>query len=93
MYYTYVLRSIKDKRYYIGSTENIGKRINRHNKGLVKSTKSRKPFKLVLYEQYSSRNEAYKREKEIKRMKGGIQFKKLIGLSNGHRKAGSRSAG
>ncbi|MDD3607810.1 MAG: GIY-YIG nuclease family protein [Candidatus Moranbacteria bacterium] len=46
-YYTYVLLSQKNKRLYIGSTENLEKRIERHNKGRVKSTKAGRPWKLL----------------------------------------------
>lgn len=93
MFYTYILKSLKDNKYYIGSTSNLKARLLKHNKGKVRSTRHRTPFKIVYYEKFISRNNAYKRELEIKRMKGGIQFKELLRSSNGHRKAGSRSAG
>jgi putative endonuclease len=93
MFYVYILQSLKDKNFYIGQSNNLKERIKRHNCGLVRSTKHRRPFKLVYFETYKDRNAAYKREREIKRMKGGVQFRELIRSSNGHRKAGSRSAG
>jgi len=78
MYNTYILKSDRIDRYYIGSTEDLKKRIKEHNKGEVRSTKSGIPWKLVYYESFLSRNKAYKRERQIKSYKGGEAFKKLI---------------
>lgn len=66
MFYTYVLRSEKDKKYYIGCTDNLIKRIKEHNNGLVQATKFRRPLKLVYYEACISKINAYKREKYFK---------------------------
>ena len=78
MYYTYVIQSTQNGKYYIGSTNNIPKRLQRHNSGTVKATKSYIPYKLVYYEEYEQRSAAIKREYEIKRYKGGNAFKKLL---------------
>ena len=77
-YYVYILRSKKDNRYYIGSTSNVIARLNFHNSGLQRSTKNRIPFGLVLFEEYNSKEEALKRERQIKSWKGGEAFQKLI---------------
>ena len=82
MYYVYVLQSQKDFGYYIGFTEDIEKRIKRHNSGFTKSIKHRIPFKLVHQEEYLTKKEAKNREKQIKSYKGGEAFKRLI-LSHG----------
>ena len=50
MYYTYVLISEKDGKFYAGFTQDLKLRFAQHNKGDVESTKSRKPFKLLYYE-------------------------------------------
>lgn len=78
MYYVYVLQSVQSRRYYIGSTEDYGKRLKQHNAGLTKSTKSYRPYVLVYIEEFAKRGEALKREKQIKRYKSGNEFKKLI---------------
>ncbi len=78
MYYTYILKSDKDKNHYIGSTKNLHVRFLQHNLGKVKSTKARIPFKLIHSEEFMTLGEARSREVEIKKMKGGIQFKRLI---------------
>jgi len=65
-FYTYVLLSLKDKKLYIGWTDDLKNRLNLHNKGLVNSTKNRGPFKLIYYEACLSKNKAIKREKSLK---------------------------
>ncbi|NOT49890.1 MAG: GIY-YIG nuclease family protein [Chitinophagaceae bacterium] len=77
-YYVYILRSKKDNKYYIGSTSDVHARLNFHNAGLQRSTKSRVPFELVLIEEWDTKEEALKREKQIKNWKGGEAFRKLI---------------
>jgi len=53
-------------------------RLKAHNRGSVKSTKNRRPLKLVWSEKYFTRAEAMKREKKIKSYKGGEAFKLLL---------------
>ena len=77
-YFVYILQSLKDQNYYIGSTANVAARVKFHNSGLQRSTRSRIPFRLVLFEEFSSKEEALKREKMIKSWKGGEGFKKLV---------------
>lgn len=77
-YYVYILQSLKDNKYYIGSTSDVTARLNFHNAGLQRSTKNRTPFKLILFEEYPSKEEALKREQQIKSWKGGQAFKTLI---------------
>lgn len=78
MYNVYILRSLKDRRFYIGQTENIKERLVKHNKGLVKSTKNRRPFILIFQENFGSRKEAINRERYLKSLKGGNEFKKIL---------------
>jgi putative endonuclease len=78
MWYTYILQSKKDGKYYIGSTGDLERRIKRHNSGGNISTKNRRPLEIIYYEIYNTNSEALSREKEIKSWKGGIKFKKLI---------------
>lgn len=66
MYYVYLLKSLKDNKYYIGQTNNIYKRLERHNSGLVISTKNRTPFVLIGYETYQTRSESMWREHQLK---------------------------
>ncbi len=59
--------SKKDGDLYIGSTNNLKKRFDQHNKGLVSSTKPRRPFKLVYYEAYADEEDARLRESRLKK--------------------------
>ncbi len=69
-YYVYILRSLKDQRNYVGITQNVEIRLKQHNWGKVRSTKSRRPLKLIVLEKYSTKTEALKREKYLKSYKG-----------------------
>lgn len=79
MYYVYVLESLKDERLYIGSTNDLKRRFLEHNAGKSFSTKSRIPFKLLYYEAYLHKEEAFEREKFYKSGRGHeILFKILF---------------
>ncbi|MDT0295767.1 GIY-YIG nuclease family protein [Mesonia ostreae] len=62
-YYIYVLLSEKDGKKYTGYTSNLPLRIEAHQKGRVKSTKHRRPLKLIYFEGCLSQDDAIKREK------------------------------
>lgn len=66
MYFVYVLKSTKDGRLYYGLTTNLEKRLKEHNKGHVKSTRSRAPFDLMYFETVTSLTDARKKEKYFK---------------------------
>jgi putative endonuclease len=66
MYYTYVIQSEKDKRFYTGFTRDLRNRLNEHNSGKVASTKNRGPFTLVYYEACLNEQDATAREKYLK---------------------------
>lgn len=78
MYKVYILNSKKNKKYYIGHTNDIDDRMRRHNGGLVKSTKGGCPWEIVYTEDFDNKNDAYRREFKIKSYKGGEAFKNLI---------------
>ena len=78
MHTVYILYSEFLSRYYTGHCQNLSIRLARHNKGLVKSTKSGVPWKIIYIEQFLTKQEAYKRELQIKKYKGGRAFKELI---------------
>lgn len=51
---------------YIGSTNDLRKRLAMHNSGKVYSTKLRKPFELIYYEAYRAEKDARRREHNLK---------------------------
>jgi predicted GIY-YIG superfamily endonuclease len=55
-----------DGKYYVGSTRNLAERLLAHQRGAVKTTKSRRPVKLILSEQYISYQQARRRELYLK---------------------------
>mgnify|MGYP002374200562 FL=1 len=75
MFFVYILKSLKDYRYYYGSTENLESRIEHHNKGKVKSTKHRKPFILHYKETFYIRKDAMSRERFFKSIDGYLWLK------------------
>ena len=69
-YYVYVLRSIDYKRNYVGFTKNLTQRLKQHNSGKTKSTKPYKPWKVLFYEVYKTKERALAREKFLKTGQG-----------------------
>jgi len=65
----YVIQSKKDSSFYIGTTPNLQKRLEEHNKGLALSTKSKRPWVLIYCEVYRSKKDALEREKDSKNTK------------------------
>lgn len=49
MYYTYLLHSPQFDKIYIGHTDNVQMRLERHNLGLVKSTKAYIRWELLYF--------------------------------------------
>ena len=81
-YYTYVLRCKKAKTFYTGTTNNLLKRIDQHNKGEVYSTRRKLPINLIYAEACLNKEDAYRRERYLKtgmgkryiknRLRGGL---------------------
>jgi putative endonuclease len=65
-YYVYVLRSLSDKQFYVGSTANLTARLEKHNTGRVVSTTRRVPFELLYWEGCLNRSDAAQRQKYLK---------------------------
>ncbi|HHD92428.1 MAG TPA: GIY-YIG nuclease family protein [Candidatus Portnoybacteria bacterium] len=80
MFYVYVLLSLKDKKFYIGMSADLKRRIAEHKRGKVKSTKNRLPMKLVCYEAYLTKKEAERREKYLKSSDGKKDLRKRLML-------------
>lgn len=76
--YVYVLQSVKDKHFYVGFTKNLRQRLEAHNKGLVPSTRNRKPFELVYWEGCLNQVDAAVREKYLKSSWGKRYIKNRI---------------
>jgi putative endonuclease len=78
MYYTYVLQSTVDMKFYTGYTKDLKLRFKQHNKRLVDSTKDRTPLDLIYYEACLDQNDATKREKYLKSYHGKMFIRKRL---------------
>ncbi len=75
MYYVYLIKSQKVKGWkYIGSTNDLERRFQDHNSGMVFSTKNYYPFELIYYEAYMSEKDAREREKQLKYFGNAYKF-------------------
>jgi putative endonuclease len=80
MYTVYILHSTTFDSFYIGYTSDIEKRLLEHNSGLTRSTKAKRPWKLVYSEEYPDKTLSIKRERFLKAQKSKAFYKKLAGL-------------
>jgi len=80
-WYVYILKC-NDERSYIGCTDNLKDRIDRHQKGQVSATKDRLPIKLISYFAFSNIYTAFNFEKYLKSGSGRAFIKKhsIIGV-------------
>ena len=82
MFYFYILKSEKTAEYYIGSTENFENRLELHNAGKVKSTKSSKPLQRVFIQNFPTLQEARRMEVKVKKWKSRRAIERLIKTFN-----------
>jgi len=73
MYYTYVLLSTKDNKFYVRFSKDFKLRFEQHDKGIVETTRNRRPF---TYETCINKDDATKREKYLKFYHGKMFFRK-----------------
>ncbi len=78
VYSVYVLQSVRDGNLYVGSTNNLTDRLQRHARGQVRSTRHRQPMKLLHVEEHSSRRSAMQRERHLKSPQGGSDLKRQL---------------
>jgi len=77
-YFVYILQSQKDGSYYVGSTQDVEARLERHNQGRTQYTKGKRPWEIVHTEEFPDRSSAVKREKEIKSKKKRSVIERLV---------------
>ena len=78
MYYTYVLQSKKDDKFYVGFTKDLKLRFDKHSKGKVESTRDRRPLNLIYYEACLNQEDAANREKHLKSYHGRMFLKNRL---------------
>ena len=75
--FVYVLRC-NDGKLYIGSTRDIGKRLQAHQTGRVKTTKHRRPVQILYKEELENYSAARKRELYLKTGTGRDWLKNML---------------
>jgi putative endonuclease len=82
MYYTVLLQSESTGRFYLGSTDDLPRRIRQHNDPQYSGSKTTKrfagPWKLVFSESFETRSQAMAREKQLKSWKNRKAIQHLI---------------
>jgi putative endonuclease len=76
--YVYILKSIKNNSYYLGSTSDISRRLMEHNQGKTTYTKNLMPWKLVFYKKYDTLVQARQVEYKLKRSKSKKLLEQII---------------
>jgi len=77
-FYAYVIYSESHQRFYKGHCENLDLRLKEHNLGKTKSNKAFRPWKIIYYEEFDTREKAIQREKYFKTAAGRKFLKKAI---------------
>ena len=83
MPYTYILQSQSNGRYYVGSTNDIARRLSEHLRAHSLATRGRGPWKLVYQEKFPTLLEARRRELQIKAWKSAKFISVLIEAAKG----------
>ena len=84
-YHLYVLQRSSTGRFYVGHTRDLANRLQEHRDGRVSSTRGRGPWELFYTEEFSSRSEASRRERQIKQLKSHAHIEELARASRSDR--------
>ncbi len=68
-YYTYIIESKINGRWYIGHTNNLQRRSEEHNSGENKSNKAKGPWKIIFLREFNSNLDANKFELKLKKLR------------------------
>jgi len=78
MYFVYILYSASRDKYYVGSCEDVNKRLIKHNTNHSGFTGKTGDWAIKCIEEHSTKSDALKREKQIKAWKSRKMIEKLI---------------
>lgn len=77
-YLVYVIKSGRDRKWYVGVTEDLEAELELHHKGEIKETYGRAPFKLIYYEGYRREEDAMQRRDFYRTVPGRNQLQKQL---------------
>lgn len=78
MYYVYLLKSKTNGKFYTGSTDNLRKRLEKHNSGKSNWTRKSIPWILIYYEACLYKDNARSRELYLKSCTGKRYLKNRL---------------
>ena len=78
MFLLYILKSKKNDRFYIGSTNDMERRLNEHNSGKTKSLKYLRPLEVVFLKEFENERDARQMEKKLKKFKNKNILEKIV---------------
>jgi len=81
--FVYILFSKSIQKFYIGQTQNLEKRLHRHNAGMESYTSKGVPWELVWFTSKESRSDAIILEKKLKNLKQARLIKFMQKYSEG----------
>ncbi len=84
-FHRYILQSSSTGRFYVGHTQNLFFRLQEHIDGRTPSTRGRGPWTLFYSEEFSTRAEASRRERQVKQMKSRAWIEQLARASRSDR--------
>lgn len=77
-FWVYILFSLKDHQFYIGTTNHLTRRAGQHERGETHSTAFRRPLVMIYCEGHCSIIDARRREKYFKTTKGRVTLKYVL---------------
>src|SRR2546425_12963419 len=77
-FHVYILLSVTTNRYYVGHTQDVEERLAYHNANYSKSLRNRGPRRLVYEEEYKTRAQPLRRERQIKSSKDCAMIERLV---------------
>jgi putative endonuclease len=77
-WYVYALLSHQDNKFYIGTTNDLRRRLRQHRAGANISTAARLPLEPVYFEGHRSKLDAIRRERYFKTNKGKTTLRQML---------------
>ena len=79
LYYVYIIQTVAaPERFYVGSTDNVTRRLQEHNVGKNPHTSKFGPWKLKTYVAFSSKTQALLFERYLKTQSGRAFARKRL---------------